>query len=121
LARSFRLESDGIAFARERIAEGSVIAADDVRHWDVLASSFTMDRIDHSEAYSLDGIHTNLAESFRIAFAGALPFETSAFSRSRFSASSSTMYFFADMIDLPCRLNPTRQESLFAAPAHESN
>ncbi len=57
LARSFRLESDGIAFARERIV-------DDVRHWDVLASSFTMERIDHSEAYSLDGAHTNLAESY---------------------------------------------------------
>jgi transposase-like protein len=64
LARSFRLESDGIAFARERIAEGSMVAADDLRHWDVLASSFTMERIDHSEAYSLDGIHTNLAESY---------------------------------------------------------
>jgi len=64
LTRSFRLESDGIAFARERIAEGSVIAADDQRHWDVLSSSFAMDRIDHSEAYSLDGTHTNLAESY---------------------------------------------------------
>ena len=64
LARSFRLESDGIAFARERIIGGSVVAADDLRHWDVLASSFTMERIDHSEAYSLDGAHTNLAESY---------------------------------------------------------
>jgi hypothetical protein len=64
LARSFRLESNGIAFARERILEGSVIAADDLRHWDVLASSFTMERIDHSEAYSLEGVHTNLAESY---------------------------------------------------------
>jgi hypothetical protein len=64
LARSFRLESDGIAFARERIVEGGGVAADDLRHWDVLASSFTMERIDHSEAYSLDGAHTNLAESY---------------------------------------------------------
>ena len=64
LARSFRLESDGVAFARERIVEGSMVAADDLRHWDVLASSFTMERIDHSEAYSLDGVHTNFAESY---------------------------------------------------------
>jgi transposase-like protein len=64
LTRSFRLESDGITFARERIVEGSVVAADDLRHWDVLASSFRMQRIDHSEAYSLDGAHTNLAESY---------------------------------------------------------
>lgn len=49
LARSFRLESNGVAFARQRIVEGSVVAADDVRHWDVLASSFSMERIDHSE------------------------------------------------------------------------
>jgi transposase-like protein len=64
LARSFRLESDGIAFARERIVEGSMVAADDLRHWDVLASSFRMRRIDHSQAYSFDGVHTNLAESY---------------------------------------------------------
>jgi len=64
LTRSFRSEADGVAFARERIAGGSVVAADDLRHWDVLASSFTMERIDHSEAYSLDGAHTNLAESY---------------------------------------------------------
>jgi hypothetical protein len=31
------------------------------------------------------------------------------------------MYFLAAMFDLPCRLNPTKQESLFAAHAHESN
>lgn len=64
LVRSFRLESDGIAFARERIVQGSVVAADDLRHWDVLASSFSMQRIDHSEAYSLGGAHTNFAESY---------------------------------------------------------
>ena len=64
LTRSFRLESDGVAFARERILEGSVIAADDLRHWDVLASSFSMERIDHCEAYSRDGVHTNHAESY---------------------------------------------------------
>jgi len=64
-ARSFRLESDGIAFARERIIEGSVVAADDLRHCDVLASSFTMERIDHSEAYTAGTApHTNLAESY---------------------------------------------------------
>jgi hypothetical protein len=64
LARSFRLESEGVTFARERVIEGSVVAADNLRHWDVLASSFNMERIDHSEAYSLEGAHTNLAESY---------------------------------------------------------
>lgn len=64
LTRSVRLESEGVAFARERIVEGSVVIADDLRHWDVLASSFTMERIDHSEAYSLGGVHTNHVESY---------------------------------------------------------
>jgi transposase-like protein len=64
LTRSFRLESEGVAFVKERIVEGSVIAADDLRHWDVLAPSFTMERIDHSEAYSRDGAHINQAESY---------------------------------------------------------
>jgi transposase-like protein len=64
IARAFRLESEGVAFAREHILEGSVVAADDLRHWDVLASSFALERIDHSEAYSREGVHTNLAESY---------------------------------------------------------
>jgi transposase-like protein len=64
LTRSFRLESEGAAFAKARIVEGSIIAADDLRHWDVLASSFTLERIDHSEAYSFAGVHTNGAESY---------------------------------------------------------
>lgn len=64
LTRSFRLESEGVDFARERIRSESIIAADDLRHWDVLASSFSMERIDHSAAYSVAGIHTNGAESY---------------------------------------------------------
>lgn len=64
LTRSFRLESEGVPFARTRILKGSIVAADDLRHWDVLASTFAMERIDHSEAYSRDGIHTNQAESY---------------------------------------------------------
>ena len=64
LTRSFRTEAEGVSFARERIVEGSKLAADDLRHWDTLAMSFDMDRIDHSEAYSLAGVHTNWAESY---------------------------------------------------------
>ena len=33
-------------------------------HWDVLARSFVTKRIDRKQAYSLDGSHTNNAESF---------------------------------------------------------
>lgn len=51
-------------FARERIAPGSVVSADEVVHWDVLEPDFEMKRINHSDAYSRDGAHTNLAESY---------------------------------------------------------
>ncbi|PWR04694.1 hypothetical protein DKT77_00020 [Meridianimarinicoccus roseus] len=33
-------------------------------YWDLLDPDFDMRRINHSEAYSRDGAHTNLAESF---------------------------------------------------------
>jgi transposase-like protein len=64
LTRAFLREADGIAFARERIASGSVVSADETAHWDLLTPSFDVQRINHSDAYSRDGVHTNLAESF---------------------------------------------------------
>lgn len=64
LTRTFLREAEGVGFARERVAPGSIISADEVAHWDPLASDFTMQRINHSEAYSRDGAHTNQAESY---------------------------------------------------------
>lgn len=64
LTRTFLREAQGVDFVRERVAHGSVVAADEVAHWDVLDPAFDMQRINHSEAYSRDGAHTNLAESF---------------------------------------------------------
>ena len=53
-----------VGFARERIAPGSTISADEIAHWDRLEPGFDVHRINHSDAYSRDGVHTNLAESF---------------------------------------------------------
>ena len=64
MARSFLREAQGVEFARERIVPGSAISADEGPHWDLLAPAFEMRRINHSDAYSLDGVHTNLAESY---------------------------------------------------------
>ena len=64
ITRTFLREAQGVGFARERIAPGSTVAADEVAHWDLLEPEFSMQRINHSEAYSRDGAHTNLAESF---------------------------------------------------------
>ena len=64
LPRSFLREAQAVDFARERIASGSVISADEVAHWDVLEPDFEMKRVNHSDAYSREGVHTNLAESY---------------------------------------------------------
>lgn len=57
-------EGAGVAFVPRIVAKGSKIVADEASHWDVLHGSFPADRINHRVAYSLDGINTNLAESF---------------------------------------------------------
>lgn len=64
LTRTFMREAEGVAFARERIAPGSVVSADEVPHWDLLEPSFAMLRINHSDAYNWNGAHTNQAESY---------------------------------------------------------
>lgn len=64
LTRTFLREAQGVDFAQERIEPGSVVSADEVAHWDLLDPGFEMRRINHSEAYSHGGAHTNLAESY---------------------------------------------------------
>ena len=58
-------ESEGVAIVKKTVTKGSILFADEARHWDHLALDFDMGRIDHGEAYSLlDGTHTNGAESY---------------------------------------------------------
>lgn len=64
LTRTFIREAEGVEFARERIAPGSVVSTDEVAHWDLLEPAFAMRRINHSDAYRRDGAHTNQAESY---------------------------------------------------------
>ena len=64
VTRTFLREAQGVEFARERIAPDNVVSADEVAHWDLLETDFDMQRINHSEGYSVGGAHTNLAESF---------------------------------------------------------
>jgi hypothetical protein len=54
----------GVDFANARVEPGSILSADEVAHWDLLAGSFDLKRVNHSEAYSENGVHTNLAESY---------------------------------------------------------
>lgn len=58
-------EADGVDLVARNVLPGSVIFADEARHWDHLSRGFAMGRINHEEAYSnLEGTHTNNAESF---------------------------------------------------------
>jgi transposase-like protein len=57
-------EPEGVAIARRVVTPGSTIIADEATHWDVLPIHYPTQRINHSVAYSLDGISTNQVESF---------------------------------------------------------
>jgi hypothetical protein len=60
----FHSESQASAFIRSRIAKGTVVHADEAGSWDNLHERFEVKRINHQEAYSLDGACTNQAEEY---------------------------------------------------------
>ena len=60
----FNTESAASSFIRARIAKGTVVHADEAASWDGLHERFEMKRINHQEAYSLDGACTNQAEEY---------------------------------------------------------
>jgi hypothetical protein len=60
----FKSESQAASFIRKRIAKGTVVNADEAGSWDGLHERFEMKRINHEEAYSMDGACTNWAEEF---------------------------------------------------------
>jgi transposase-like protein len=57
-------ESDSLTAIVETVAPDSVIRADGSRGWNGLSRAYQMARIEHNDAYSRDGIHTNWAESY---------------------------------------------------------
>ena len=64
LTQVFKREGDGVAFVSSRISPDATVYADEAAHWDVLHATFRTMRINHQEAYSHEGTHTNQAESF---------------------------------------------------------
>lgn len=60
----FGTESAAASFIKARIAKGTVVHADEAGSWDGLHERFEMKRINHQEAYSLDGACTNQAEEY---------------------------------------------------------
>jgi transposase-like protein len=60
----FKSEKRALDFIKRRIAPGTIVNADESANWNELHSRFEMKRINHEEAYSLDGACTNWAEEF---------------------------------------------------------
>jgi len=60
----FRSEGAATNFIRTHVKAGTVVNADEASSWDRLNAKFEMKRINHSEAYSLDGACTNWAEEY---------------------------------------------------------
>ncbi|MCX7304757.1 MAG: IS1595 family transposase [Hyphomicrobiales bacterium] len=60
-----RREAEGVLIARQRLADGTKLFADEAAHWDALELQFSTGRINHSVSYSDGhGKHTNMVESF---------------------------------------------------------
>ena len=58
----FRSEGAALNWVKSRIAEGTTVHADEAPAWNALHARFEMKRINHQEAYSLNGASTNWAE-----------------------------------------------------------
>jgi len=57
-------EAHGVLIAPRVVQKNSVMFADEATHWDALHAAYDTRRINHSEAYSLNGACTNFAESY---------------------------------------------------------
>jgi len=60
----FNTESQSASFIRAQIVKGTVVHADEAASWDNRHERFEIKRINHQEAYSLDGACTNMAEEY---------------------------------------------------------
>lgn len=57
-------EDEGVELAARYVDRLATMFADEASHWDHLHQAWPTWRINHSEAYSLDGANTNAVESF---------------------------------------------------------
>jgi transposase-like protein len=64
LPMTFKSEGAALSWIRSRVLPGTLLNADEAPSWNDLAAKYEMKRINHQEAYSLDGACTNMAESY---------------------------------------------------------
>jgi len=60
----FPTEAASSGWIAGRVSKGTKIVADEATSWNSLHGRYQVDRIDHSKAYSRDGIHSNGAEGY---------------------------------------------------------
>jgi transposase-like protein len=60
----FRSEGSALTWIKSRVAKDTIVNADEAPSWNDLHGRFEMKRINHQEAYSLNGACTNWAESY---------------------------------------------------------
>lgn len=60
----FRSEGAALSWIKSRVKPGTLVNADEAPTWNDLHARYEMKRINHEEAYSLDGACTNWAESY---------------------------------------------------------
>jgi len=60
----FKSEAESVSFIKSRVAKGTELMADEANAWNDLHMSYPMQRINHQQAYSENGVHTNDAEEF---------------------------------------------------------
>ena len=60
----FKTEGQALSWVKHRVVKGTVLHADEASVWSDLHARYEMKRIDHQQAYSLDGACTNWAESY---------------------------------------------------------
>lgn len=60
----FKSEGDALSWIKSRVVKGTILHADEASVWNDLHARFDVKRINHEEAYSLDGACTNWAESY---------------------------------------------------------
>lgn len=60
----FKAEGHALNWIASRVTKGTVLHADEANSWNALHGRFEMKRINHDQAYSLNGACTNWAESY---------------------------------------------------------
>jgi transposase-like protein len=64
VSAAFKTEASSTGWLLSRVKKGTHIVADEATSWEPLHVHYEVSRIDHGQAYSLNGISSNQAESF---------------------------------------------------------